>query len=302
MPGTVATVVAPTAHEHRPGGIVTPEAVVLEFAEAGLGSRTLGFLVDLGVRLAIMWAVLTGLGFGAPVLGDTVIIIAMTISVTGVLLVYPVVCETIWNGRTVGKMLVGLRVVTVEGAPVRFRHAAIRSALGLVDFLATAGSAAIFCALATRRSQRLGDLVAGTIVVRERQAGSHAQPIIFQPPPGWEAYVGALDVSGLDDELYVLARSFLLRVHEMRTSARYERGMELATLVGARINAEVPTQHHPETFLHAVAAVYQARNGGLQPPPPLPGGFGPGVSGGGPAPVWQEEQPAPTWGSAPPPS
>ena len=116
-------------------------------------------------------------------------------SVFAALLVYPVVCETIWNGKTVGKMLVGLRVVTVEGAPVRFRHAAIRSALGIVDFLIGAGSVAIVTALATRQSQRLGDLAAGTIVIRERQAGAYAQPILFEPPVGWGPYVAGLDIS-----------------------------------------------------------------------------------------------------------
>ena len=80
-------------------------------------------------------------------------------------------CETLWRGRTLGKAALGLRVVTVEGAPVRFRHAAIRATLGLVDFFAHVRRARCSRSLLlTRRSQRLGDLVAGTIVLRERTA------------------------------------------------------------------------------------------------------------------------------------
>ena len=81
---------------------------------------------------------------------------------------YPTVMETLWRGRTIGKIALGLRVVTVEGAPVRFRHAAIRATLGLVDFLLTSGAGAVVSVLMTHRSQRLGDLVAGTVVLRER--------------------------------------------------------------------------------------------------------------------------------------
>ncbi len=293
---------APTAHDSRApapsGGIVTPEAVLLEFAEAGLGSRALGFVVDLGVRLGLLWAVLTGLSLAAPALGETAVVVAVIASGFAALLVYPVVCETLWNGKTVGKMLVGLRVITVEGAPVRFRHAAIRSALGLVDFVLGFGSVAILAALVTRQSQRLGDIAAGTIVIRERQAGAYAQPIIFQPPPGWDAYVAGLDVSTLRDEEYVLVRTFLLRVHEMRTQPRNERGQEMAAWIAGRLRVEVPAQHPAETFLVAVAAACQARH--------VPSTAGPDgwantflPPGAVPPPVWHDDPLSPTWGTAP---
>lgn len=275
--------------------------MLLEFAEAGLGSRALGFLVDLAVRLGLLYGIVMVLGIGAAALGETFVVVVMIASGFAVVLVYPVVCETIWNGRTVGKMLVGLRVVTVEGAPVRFRHAAIRSALGLVDFLLGAGSVAILSALATRQSQRLGDLAAGTIVIRERQAGAHAQPIVFQPPYGWEAYVAGLDVSRLGEEGYVLVRRFLLRVHELRPSARAGLADELAAWVGDRTGVELPTQQPSETFLVAVAAAYQRR---YAPPASQPdvwqNTFLP--PGAIPPPVWHDEQPSSTWGAPPDPS
>jgi uncharacterized RDD family membrane protein YckC len=96
---------------------------------------------------------------------------------------YPTAMETLWRGRSLGKAALGLRVVTIEGAPVRFRHAAIRATLGVVDFLLTAGGAAVISVLLTPRSQRLGDLVAGTVVLRER-TGLRPPVAVEFPVPG----------------------------------------------------------------------------------------------------------------------
>ena len=293
---------APTAPDRRtpsarPGGIVTPEAVVLEFAEAGIGSRSLGFLVDLGVRGALLYSVVFALGAAGLVLDDTLVVVLLAATGFGVVLVYPVVCETLWNGRTPGKMLLGLRVVTVEGAPVRFRHAAIRAALGIVDFVVGAGCVAIIAALATRQSQRLGDIAAGTIVIRDRQADRSSQPVIFRPLPGWEAYASSLEVSRLTDDAYGLVRSFLLRVTQLRPDARAARAGELAATVAALIGAHLPPGTDAEGFLVAVAAAYQERHGSSVPPPAPGPPVRPTTTGGG----WVDDEPSPTWGTPSPP-
>ena len=231
-------------------GIVTPEAVRLEFSEAGLGSRSLAFLVDVAVRGGLLYALIFVLGVAGFVIDETFVVVTLIAASFAVIFVYPVVFETIWNGRTPGKMALGLRVVTVEGAPVRFRHAAIRSAVGIVDFLIGAGSVAILTALATRQSQRLGDLAAGTIVVRERQAAAFSQPIVFQPPQGWGPYGAALDVSRLSDEAYILVRSFLLRVTELRLEARRQRADELAAAVARHHRRVAPAGHRQRVVPH----------------------------------------------------
>ncbi len=78
----------------------------------------------------------------------------------------------------------GLRVVTREGAPVQFRHAAIRAALGLIDFYLAFGGVAVISALVTREHQRLGDLVAGTLVLRERTGARAPTAVRFAVPAG----------------------------------------------------------------------------------------------------------------------
>lgn len=284
-------------------GIVTPEAVLLEFADAGLGSRSLAFVVDLAIRGLIVWSVFLGLAAGGLILDETLLVVVAIATVFAVLLVYPAAFEAAWNGRTPGKSVMGLRVVTVEGAPVRFRHAAIRSALGIVDFLVSAGALAILVALATRRSQRLGDLAAGTVVIRERQAAGRSRPVEFVPPPGWEAYTAALDVSALRDDAYVLIRSFLLRVHDLAPGARRERAADLAAGVARAIDAEQPAGTDPEAFLVAVAAAHQLRHGvpgerrgatadPSVPPPPVRG-----PRGQVPPPVVTDAPPPDTWGT-----
>ena len=286
----MATPTAPDRSEPAAAsGIVTPEAVLLEFSEAGIGSRSLAFLIDLVARIGLLYAVLFAMGAAGLVIDETVVVVVLAATTFGIVLAYPVVCETVWNGRTPGKMLVGLRVVTIEGAPVRFRHAAIRSALGLVDFVIGAGAVAIVSALATRHSQRLGDLAAGTIVIRERHAAASSQPIVFRPPPGWEAFAAALDVGPLGEDAYVLVRAYLLRVMQLRQPARDERAAALTAAISEAIGIRLPPGTDHQGFLVSVAAAYQQRHAGpAQATAPAP-----------PQPVWEDEQPPATWGTLP---
>jgi len=291
---TAAPPAAPTAAGE---GIVTPEAVLLEFAAAGLGSRSLAFVVDLAVRAALLWLLLLATAAGGVVLDETLAVVLGIAGAFAALFVYPAVLEALWDGRTPGKAALGLRVVTVEGAPVRFRHAAIRSALGIVDFVLGAGAVAVLCALATRQSQRLGDLAAGTIVIRERLARHDDRPVAFAPPPGWEPYAAALDVGALRTDVAVLVRAFLLRVADLDPAARRARAEELAGLVTGSLGIPFPTGTDPEAFLVAVTAAHQARGGA--PLPGVPGGTAvpPPSRREVPPPVVEPDEPAPTWGA-----
>src|SRR5262245_11555038 len=110
--------------------LVTPEAVVLHLDTAGLGSRFLARTLDLIVQIAAILALVFAVGAGASGgVGGTPLTIFLLVGVFAVIFVYPALMESLWRGRTLGKAVLGVRVVTREGAPVRFRHAAIRSAL-----------------------------------------------------------------------------------------------------------------------------------------------------------------------------
>jgi hypothetical protein len=165
--------------------------------------------------------------------------------------------------------MLGLRVVTVEGAPVGFRHSAIRSMVGVVDFLIPPiAVVATVSVLLTPRSQRLGDLFAGTIVLRERTGAAFPVPVSFPPLPGYDGYARSLDVGGITPDQYGVIRSFLLRVGRLSPEARAHIGTRLANAVAISMHHTPPAGVTPEAFLVSVAAAYQLRLGG--PPVPLP--------------------------------
>jgi uncharacterized RDD family membrane protein YckC len=241
-------------------GIVTPEAVVLEFDTAGVPSRALARILD-ALLAGVVALTLVGM-LGQALADENTAVVAFLIAGFGAMFVYPCFCETVW-GRTPGKAALGLTVVTDEGGPVRFRQAAIRSALQVVDFLLVpVGVVAVLSALAGRQDQRLGDRLAGTLVVRTASLTMRSRAVGFPPLPGYEGYVAGLDVGTITAQRYEVLRSFLTRVNELSPAARAHLAIRLAEPTAAAMGHAVPPGMHPEVFLASVAAAYQQRHGG----------------------------------------
>jgi uncharacterized RDD family membrane protein YckC len=283
-------------------GIVTPEAVVLEFDTAGIASRGLARSIDALIQAVLLFVVLLVLVNG----GGWIVTLLVIAAVAFTLLGYPIVCEVAMQGRSPGKAALGLRVVTVEGAPIAPRHAFIRSAIGLVDFLLVPGGLiAVLAALFTARSQRLGDVFAGTMVLRERTAASPAIAVWFNPPVGLEGYAHTLDVSAVTDVQFGIVRSFLLRVGDLSPEARAALSVRLATPLTVAMAHQAPPGVYADQFLQCVAAAYQRRHADTQPPPPTWGAPAPPPPPS--PPMWGAPAPPsppspPTWGApAPPP-
>ncbi|MEO7557304.1 MAG: RDD family protein [Acidimicrobiales bacterium] len=260
---------AATRSAERPGrGIVTPEAVLLDFERASVGSRALAQAIDVGVRFVGLLAVATVFGSVGAVQDQTTAVVVFSITGFLLLFAYPAFWEARYDGRTIGKRAMGLRVVTVDGAPVSFRHTSIRSLLAIVDFLLPpVGVVATWTVLLSRRNQRLGDVLAGTIVLRERTGARLPVPVSFPPLPGYEAYARSLDVGALRPEQYAVVRSFLTRVNDLRPDVRARLGAALASPIAAAMHHTPPPNVTAESFLVSVAAAYQLRLGG--PPVPL---------------------------------
>lgn len=151
--------------------IETPENVVVTFEVAGLGHRALATAIDMLV-MAGLSAILFLIG-GAIALATGMALGEMAGLVVGVVLVanlviwwsYFVLCEMTMNGQSVGKRRLRIRVVRSDGGEITFLHSAIRNLLRGVDGLPFAYGVGTVCALLTQRSQRIGDLAAGTLVV-----------------------------------------------------------------------------------------------------------------------------------------
>jgi uncharacterized RDD family membrane protein YckC len=242
-------------------GIVTPEAVLLEFETAGVASRAIARALD-------SFVVVIGAGFVIAIAASIVntegaaVVLLLLVGFLGIF-GYPAVTEAFSNGRTVGKAALGLRVVTVEGAPVRFRHAAIRSALQTVDFfLIPLGVIATASALPSPLDQRVGDRIAGTMVLRARSGAREAAAVAFPSLPGYDDYVAGLDVTALDFGQYEVLRSFLTRVDQLTPRARAALAERLCAGVEAATRQGRAPSVHPEHHLASVAAAYQRRHGG----------------------------------------
>lgn len=240
-------------------GVVTPEAVVLDLPTATVPSRVTAFALDLVIQGVLLSVVALGTLPLERVAGWLPEVV-LAFSVVGVLFAYPAAWESTWRGRTPGKAAVGLRVVTVEGAPVRFRHAALRAMLGLVDFwLPPGGAVAVLSILGSARHQRLGDVVAGTLVLHDRQPVTTAvAPLWHVAAPELEPYVDRLAGAVPPDQL-LLIRSFLLRQARYPLAARYAVGQQLVQSVTRSTGVLPPPATRPEDLLAAALAANQQR-------------------------------------------
>lgn len=283
--------------------VVTPEGVVLEFRAAGVASR----MMAIGLDLIIQYLLLIVFGITGAFLAavsPTVGLIFVVVAFFGIIWGYPSLQETFWNGRTIGKRVFGLRVLTIEGGPVGFRQAAIRAVLGLVDFWlpAPGGVVALVSALTTKNSQRLGDLAAGTIVVR---APKDAAPtFFFNPVVGAESYGLTLDASQLEPEHYALAREFLVRAPELMPGSRDSLGADLADRLAAASGTPRNPDLGPEPYLQSLLFAHQRQARDLQVSTDGATGYvpAPGMAGApAPAPV-PHAAAGPTPAMAPPPT
>ena len=249
-------------------GIVTPEAVLLEFRTAGLATRSLAKLVDLFFMAIAAGAVVAFAAIARQAGGPTASAIVLSLGLFVTVILGPALVESLSGGVTPGKSMMGLRVLTVEGGPVSFRHAFVR---GVMQIIELPTGAAVFVALSNQRSQRLGDLAAGTFVISERAAVANTTPIAFFPPDGLEHYCRTIDTSTVTSEQFLLLRNFLLRVGELDQAARVSLGHRLAGPLARACAAVVPPDLPTETFLVCVASAYQLQHGGLPRPDQMVG-------------------------------
>jgi uncharacterized RDD family membrane protein YckC len=241
--------------------LVTGEAVVLQVRIARMPTRALACAIDMalqGIVLTVLIALLTGFLFGSEsseALAVALIFIVVLLVVVG----YRVVMETLTRGRTLGKMVLGLKVVRDDGSSIRFRHALVRTLMWFfVDFAPWfAASPGIVASLMNKQGKRIGDMVAGTVVIRERHQ-SMASPPLFVPGHLVQ-WAQSLELSRLSDELANAARDYLSRYAELLPGAQHALGEALGARVSAVIAPAPPTQIIAPAYLSAVLAERRRR-------------------------------------------
>lgn len=144
-----------TLHE-----VETPEGVTLQLRVAGVVARSVAWLIDFAVRFSVVWVsmVLLGVLEGA---GSGIILVLLFV----VYWFYPILFEALNDGRTIGKRVMGLRVLHESGAPVGWTAAIVRNLLRVVDMFPAFYGFGLTSMMLDDRFRRLGDIVAGTVVV-----------------------------------------------------------------------------------------------------------------------------------------
>ncbi len=218
----------------EPGSVVveTPERVALSLEVAGLGYRVLAFLID-GAILFLFWiAFVYLLGVVRPFFfRDFLNLPAFFrgLGISGMVVVnwaYDISFETLWNGQTPGKRALGLRVVKEDGSPVGFFESAARNVCRLVDFLPVFYGIGVVSMLASARSRRLGDFVAGSLVIRERGIDLSRYDS--------KSWAGTARHS-LTAEEFELVTRFLTRAPGLAPAARDKLARQLAEQFAARL-------------------------------------------------------------------
>jgi uncharacterized RDD family membrane protein YckC len=285
--------------------VVTGDAVVLDVQIAQLPVRAVSALIDLTVifvcyvLVLMVWA--ASLTQFDSALSTAVLIIFTVLVMVG----YPLIFETATRGRSVGKIVMGLRVVSDDGGPERFRQALFRALASAIEIWMFLGSPAVISSIVSPKAKRIGDIFAGTIVVSERGPRLGPPPAM---PPALAWWASSLQLSGLDAGQAEVARQFLSRAPQLDRSVRQQMAYRIAGDVVSRIAPPPPPGVPPELVLAAVPAERHRRElARLRPPTPTgpapwPTGSGPWPTAPGPwaaapqypaQPVPWPEQPAP---------
>ena len=251
--------------------IETPEHIHVQYELAGIGSRALAGIFDALIQglitLLVVWA-LIWLGLYFKVKDAAGLVGGIVIATTGFLAAtaYYVISEMVTGGQSPGKRMAGLRVIGADGRPLTFLQSVLRNLLRAVDMLPLFYTVGLLSVFFSNQAQRLGDMVAGTIVVKERL---QELPEGFQPledeakpaplPPEVEAR--------LRTSLHLLSAADLMaaervveRRHELAPDVRSQLVRQVAQgLLGKLPQVQATDFPDLEAFLEAVVRVWRER-------------------------------------------
>ncbi|MBX3187631.1 MAG: RDD family protein [Labilithrix sp.] len=248
--------------------IETPEHIVFHHRLGGPARRAIAYVIDLvicygvlllvGVVILLAFGLGQGTGDGAGAKAGQGLILVLLFAVQWI---YFVIWEAA-RGRSPGKIMLGLRVVSTTGRPIGWRAAALRNLLRAADALPVGYVVGLASMAATARFQRLGDLVAGTMVVVPERAGV-ARALELRPPAHPKELQTLPDDVALDAEEREAIELFLRRRHSLGHAREHELASMIAEGIGARLGF---THRDPSRLL---AIVYdRAVNAGRTEAPP----------------------------------
>jgi len=241
--------------------IDTPEQVPLEFMLAGIGSRFmaafLDFLIEVVIYLALflltlLWWSSGWLTGSRSIWWDALISLVVFCIYWG----YHAIFEALWKGQTPGKRLAGIRVIKDSGRPINAFEAISRNLIRFVDFLPLFYGIGVITMLLNQKHRRLGDYVAGTLVVHE--SSDREANVFFNTPSKTEFALH--QAAGLSLQEAELIETFLARRLEIPLEVRRYNGQRIADMISARLN--IPRESRPadnENFLELMVREFRSR-------------------------------------------
>jgi uncharacterized RDD family membrane protein YckC len=240
--------------------IDTPEQTSLEFPLAGIGSRFLAMAADTAIQVVVGFVLFVALALAVPALrffGSVAPQWAIAGMIIGFFLIYYgyfAFFEATWNGQTPGKRYAQLRVMKDDGRPINAYDAIARNLLRIVDQLPVFYGIAILSVIFSKQNKRLGDFVAGTVVVHEKTVEA-ARP--FQETQV-DASAPAYDVSRITVDELRLIETFLQRRDTFDPPLRGSMAAQISTRIGEKLGVQVRGWPANERFLEAVHSQYRA--------------------------------------------
>lgn len=236
--------------------IRTPENVAFEFELASVGTRAVAWVIDVFVMFMLIF-VASIVATSLAVISEGLGLALLSILVFLVQWWYGAILEWRWGGRTIGKRVVGLRVLGEDGLGISLPQAIIRNLVRVADILPFLYLVGGISVLVDRRARRLGDLAAGTIVVRERRAPRPAQ--ILAASERHNSFLTDPDVRTAARRVSAPERDAMialgLRRDRLPMAVRHELFEKMADHLGRRLALPRPAHLTPEKFVLALTAV-----------------------------------------------
>jgi uncharacterized RDD family membrane protein YckC len=258
--------------------IPTPENVAFGYDIAGIGSRFLAAVVDTLIILALQVVVnLTllvlvrslyrnQLNFDSPVAGW--LIAAFGLIAFAFFWGYYIFFEMLWNGQSPGKRWVGLRVIRTDGTPITLTESIVRNLVRLVDFLPAYYGVGVVTMFVNGQSRRLGDLAAGTLVVRDRAtvtleslAARPAPTPLSAPDPASPSPATGWPVERLSSHDLEMAEDFLRRRAQLSNRAALAQRIVQALLKQMNVPPGLLDERQAESLIAEIVQAARRRSG-----------------------------------------
>lgn len=256
LSGTAAAV-SPSS---RRDALITGDAVLLDLRTASFATRIVSAVIDGVLQLALLIGGILSVAWFADraALDDGFLAAGILLASVLAYVGYPVLSELLLRGRSVGRLVMGTRVVRDDGGPVHVRQSVLRAVMAMFEIWSTTGAVALVCSVIDRRSRRIGDLLAGTMVIQERMRTHPPQRI--EVPLSLRDWAQAADVGRLPLPLLQDIRAFLPRAGQINAESRHQLSRDLLRRTLPHVAPAPPPGTPPEEFLAAVLAERSRRD------------------------------------------